>query len=112
MPNARPNIVLFITGQQRGDCLGLDPCSPAVLQTPNLDCIARSGLHCTQAYAECPICVFRSKTRSLWPPWPSRPPEWEKAAEEMSSNAGKKIRFMTPQGWADPIRAENNAIGG
>ncbi len=34
MPNARPNIVLFITDQQRGDCLGLDPRSPAVLQTP------------------------------------------------------------------------------
>ena len=57
MPNARPNIVLFITDQQRGDCLGLDPRSPAVLQTPNLDYIARSGLHCTQAYAECPSCI-------------------------------------------------------
>ncbi len=57
MPNARPNIVLFITDQQRGDCLGLDPRSPAVLQTPNLDYITRSGLHCTQAYAECPSCI-------------------------------------------------------
>ena len=57
MPNARPNIVLFITDQQRGDCLGLDPRSPAVLQTPNLDDIARSGLHCAPAYAACPSCI-------------------------------------------------------
>ncbi len=57
MPETRPNIILLITDQQRGDCLGLDPHSPAVLQTPNLDHIARSGLHCTRAYAECPSCI-------------------------------------------------------
>ena len=53
----QPNILLIVTDQQRGDCLGLDPHSPAVLQTPNLDHIARSGLHCTRAYAECPSCI-------------------------------------------------------
>ena len=57
MPETRPNIILLMTDQQRGDCLGLDPHSPAVLQTPNLDHIARSGLHCTRAYAECPSCI-------------------------------------------------------
>ncbi len=57
MPDTRPNIVLFITDQQRGDCLGLDSRSPGVLQTPNLDYLGRSGLHCTQAYAECSSCI-------------------------------------------------------
>ena len=52
----QPNILLIVTDQQRGDCLGLDPHAhpPA---TPHLDHLDRSGLHCTRAYAECPSCI-------------------------------------------------------
>ena len=57
MPATRPNILLITTDQQRGDCLGLDPCAPAVLQTSNLDWIARTGTHFQRGYAECPSCI-------------------------------------------------------
>ena len=51
----RPNIILITTDQQRGDCLGID--GHPVLQTPNLDWIASTGVRFTSAYSECPSCV-------------------------------------------------------
>jgi len=53
----RPNVILFITDQQRGDYLGLDPHAPEALQTPNLDWIGRTGTHFQQGYTECPSCI-------------------------------------------------------
>lgn len=50
-----PNIVLIMTDQQRGDCLGLDG-HPQLL-TPNLDALGAGGAHFTRAYSECPICI-------------------------------------------------------
>jgi len=55
MANDRPNILLIMTDQQRGDCLGID--GHPVLQTPFLDQIAASGVHFRRAYSECPVCV-------------------------------------------------------
>jgi arylsulfatase len=55
MPDARPNILLILTDQQRGDCLGLD--GHAVLQTPNLDWLGRSGAFFRRAWSECPSCI-------------------------------------------------------
>jgi arylsulfatase len=49
------NIVLILTDQQRGDCIGLDG-HPAV-QTPNLDWLGRSGSLFQRAYSECPSCI-------------------------------------------------------
>ena len=57
MSDSRPNILLIMTDQQRGDCIGLDPCSPPCLQTPNLDWIARTGTHFHRGYSECPSCI-------------------------------------------------------
>jgi len=51
----RPNILLLMTDQQRGDCLGIEG-HPA-LQTPNLDYIARSGTRFRRGYSECPSCI-------------------------------------------------------
>ncbi len=62
MPEKRPNIILITTDQQRGDCVGLDPHAPAVLQTPNLDFLARSGAHFTHGYSECPSCIPARRT--------------------------------------------------
>jgi len=44
MPAAdtRPNILLIMTDQQRGDCLGVD--GHPVLQTPNMDELAGGGV--------------------------------------------------------------------
>ena len=38
---ARPNILLILTDQQRGDCLGIE--GHPVLQTPHLDFIGGDG---------------------------------------------------------------------
>ena len=55
MADTRPNIVLILTDQQRGDCLGIE--GHPVLQTPNLDWLARSGTHFRRGYSECPSCI-------------------------------------------------------
>lgn len=55
MSNRQPNIILITTDQQRGDCLGIE--DHPVLQTPNLDWLARSGTRFRRAYSECPSCI-------------------------------------------------------
>jgi len=54
MTDTRPNILLITTDQQRGDCLGIE--GHPVLQTPNIDWLARSGTHFRRGYSECPSC--------------------------------------------------------
>ena len=51
----RPNIVLFMTDQQRGDCLSSD--GHPVLLTPNMDSIGLRGTRFRHAYATCPVCI-------------------------------------------------------
>ncbi len=53
--DARPNFLLIITDQQRGDCLSID--GHGVLQTPNLDHLAATGARFRRAYSTCPSCV-------------------------------------------------------
>lgn len=52
---SRPNILLLMTDQQRGDCLGAAG-HPAVL-TPNLDRIASEGARFRHAYSSTPSCT-------------------------------------------------------
>jgi len=51
----RPNFILIMTDQQRGDCLGVDghPC----LLTPNMDALAGAGSRFRRAYTTCPSCI-------------------------------------------------------
>ena len=51
----RLNILLIVTDQQRGDCLGID--GHPVLQTPNMDWIGASGTFFRRGYAEGPSCI-------------------------------------------------------
>jgi arylsulfatase A-like enzyme len=51
----QPNIVLFVTEQHRGDCLGIE--GHPVLMTPNMDAIAGSGVRFAHAYSSCPTCI-------------------------------------------------------
>ncbi|MHB9026639.1 MAG: arylsulfatase [Armatimonadota bacterium] len=51
----RPNIILIITDQQRGDCLGIE--GHPVLLTPNMDSIAWQGARFSRAYTTCPSCI-------------------------------------------------------
>ena len=61
-PGKRPNIVLIMTDQHRGDCLGIDPHCPSPLLTPNLDFIGRSGTHFRKGYSESPSCIPARRT--------------------------------------------------
>lgn len=51
----RPNIILIMTDQQRGDCLSID--GHPVLDTPNMDQIGAMGARFTKAYTTCPSCI-------------------------------------------------------
>ncbi len=53
--NERPNIVLIITDQMRGDCLSVS--GHPVVETPNLDMLAARGVNFTSAYSSCPSCI-------------------------------------------------------
>ncbi len=55
MKDRRPNIILIMTDQQRGDCLGIEghPC----LLTPNMDSLAGAGTRFSRAYTTCPSCI-------------------------------------------------------
>lgn len=60
MADQRPNILLLITDQQRGDCLGID--GHPVLQTPYLDEVGSAGFHFRKAYTTCPVCIPARRT--------------------------------------------------
>lgn len=51
----KPNFVLVIPDQMRGDCFGAAG-HPVVL-TPNLDALANGGARFSQAYSTCPSCI-------------------------------------------------------
>lgn len=55
MPNPRPNILLLMTDQHRGDCLGCD--GHPVLETPTLDMLAAEGARFRHAYSAVPSCI-------------------------------------------------------
>ncbi|MDE2867757.1 MAG: sulfatase-like hydrolase/transferase [Chloroflexota bacterium] len=55
MGEGRPNVLLVVTDQQRGDALGLD--GHAVLETPAMDWIGASGTHFRRGYSEYPSCA-------------------------------------------------------
>lgn len=54
MPD-RPNVVLIMTDQWRGDCLGV--AGHPVVETPHLDQLAHRGVRFTQAYTATPSCI-------------------------------------------------------
>jgi len=51
----KPNILLLLGEQHRGDCLSSD--GHPVLLTPNMDSIGGNGTRFTNAYSTCPVCV-------------------------------------------------------
>lgn len=53
--DARPNFLVIMTDQQRGDCLSAD--GHPVLMTPNMDAIGGAGVRFSRAYTTCPVCV-------------------------------------------------------
>lgn len=49
------NVLLIMTDQQRGDCLGCD--GHPVLETPVLDALAEQGTRFSHAYSAVPACI-------------------------------------------------------
>lgn len=88
MPD-RPNVVLIITDQHRGDCVGADPECPLdadghpLVHTPNLNSMVGDGALFSSAYSPAPSCL--PARRCLWtgltpastgvPGWYN--PEWD-----------------------------------
>ena len=60
MSDDRPNIVLIMTDQHRGDCIGYD--NHPVLQTPYLDSMAQQGFYFRHGYSAHPQCVPGRRT--------------------------------------------------
>ena len=56
----RPNILLIVTEQHRGDSLGCE--GHPVLLTPNMDNIARNGVRFSRCYSDCPVCMPARRT--------------------------------------------------
>lgn len=51
----QPNILLIMTDQLRGDCLGI--AGHPDVKTPYLDTLAAKGVRFTNAYSACPSCI-------------------------------------------------------
>lgn len=51
----RPNILLIMPDQMRGDCLSLE--KHPVLETPNIDAIGQGGMHFRRAYTTAASCI-------------------------------------------------------
>lgn len=60
MSRNRPNFVIIMTDQQRGDCLGIE--GRKGLMTPNLDNLAAAGVRFTCAYSATPTCIAARRT--------------------------------------------------
>ncbi len=60
MKDKRPNILLIMTDQQRGDCLGIE--GHPVLQTPYLDELATTGTRFSRCHSACPVCIPARRT--------------------------------------------------
>ena len=56
----KPNIVLIIADQWRGDCIGF--LNHPVVETPNIDCLFSQGVAFTQAYSAVPSCIAARTT--------------------------------------------------
>ncbi len=51
----KPNFILIISDQHRGDSLGI--AGHPTLLTPTLDHLASTGTNFTRAYSTCPVCI-------------------------------------------------------
>jgi len=98
----RPNVLLVMADQHRGDCVGADPACPTAgdgvpaVHTPTLDNFAEQGTLLSRAYTPVPSCV--PARRCLWtgqtpatngcPNWTTDPWEFEHTLPETLSRAG------------------------
>lgn len=53
----RPNIVLFVPDEMRGDTVSLGGKNNSVIKTPNIDRVAREGVAFTNCFTSNPVCA-------------------------------------------------------
>lgn len=78
--DSRPNIILILVEQWRGDCLSV--AGHPTVETPNIDELAHRGVLFNAAYSACPTCITaranlwtgRSPSDLGWLGFPSRIP--------------------------------------
>lgn len=51
----KPNVILIMVDQMRGDCLGVN--GHPVIETPNIDMMSREGILFNNAYSAVPTCI-------------------------------------------------------
>ena len=91
----RPNVLLLMSDQHRGDCLGADG-NEAIL-TPHLDRIAREGARFCHAYTSVPSCTpARAALLTGLGPWRNGMLGYGKVAERY---AQEKPRMLAEAGY-------------
>jgi arylsulfatase A-like enzyme len=106
MPD-RPNVVLILTDQHRGDAIGADPQSPVdgngenVVHTPNLDNFVENGALFERAYTPAPSCA--PARRCLWtgrtpascngPTWSGKEWDFEHVLPRVLRDAGYQTQM-------------------
>jgi arylsulfatase A-like enzyme len=111
MPQANrpPNVLLIMADQLRADALGC--AGNSIVQTPNLDALARGGVGFNNAYVQCPVCMASRAAihtgrypRALrMPSMGILPPEETTIAETLRRNGYATGMFgklhLTPMGY-------------
>lgn len=91
----RPNILLLMSDQHRGDCLGVG--GNEAIVTPNLDRIAREGARFSHAYTCVPSCTpARSALLTGLGPWRNGMLGYSKVAEKYGK---EKPRMLSDAGY-------------
>ena len=91
----QPNILFFMTDQQRADALG---CSGGWLKTPHLDRIAREGVRFTRCVTTTPICVPARVTLATGR-YPHNNAVWNNLQYTMPEDASTWMRVIRDLGY-------------
>ena len=87
----RPNILLLMSDQHRGDCLGAD--GNSAIQTPNLDRLAAGGVRFRCAYSSTPTCTpARAALLTGMSPWQHGMLGYGQVAEHYSVELPRLLR--------------------
>lgn len=87
----RPNILLLMSDQHRGECLGAD--GNAVIRTPNLDRLAAAGVRFRCAYSSTPTCTpARAALLTGMSPWSHGMLGYGKVAEHYPVELPRLVR--------------------
>ncbi len=89
----KPHIILIMTDQHRGDCLGC--AGNATIKTPNIDALARDGVLFSKAYTATPSCTpARAALLTGWAPWHHGMLGYGRVAESYGNEMPRMLREL------------------